>query len=91
MDPWGLINIADAYLDVYIGEYCKQEGITLSASAAKNKTFSLTEAHTINHFSFSHVRSLWISSLGQTQWFNNVPSLHFAFRGICSGLVRPTS
>ena len=39
MDPWGLINIADAYLDVYIGEYCKQEGITLSASAAKNKTF----------------------------------------------------
>lgn len=29
MDPWGLMNVADAYLDVCIGEYCKQEGIPL--------------------------------------------------------------
>ena len=69
MDPWGLMNIVDAYLDVYIREHCKQEGIPLGMrlQQKKNKTFSLTEALTINHFSFSHVRSLWTSSLGQTQ------------------------
>lgn len=38
MDPWGLINIADAYLDIYIGEYCKQEGITLRVSQQQKKT-----------------------------------------------------
>ena len=37
MDPWGLMNIADAYLDVYIGEHCKQEGIPLGMRLQQKK------------------------------------------------------
>lgn len=54
-----------------------------NAFGSKKQKIQFTEAHAINNFNFSHIRTLYMSSPGQMQQFNSVPSLCFAVLDLC--------